>query len=260
VTTGAIKFEDYSILVRSGDVVIKDLALTGWGAYASDTPALRTWADSGRMWGRITAADEFELFRDDALGSSDRVCNGTISGGAVTLAQDNTSGISGSVNIPSHTSGDIHLFDVVVSYADESDLLTVYPQVDKELDDNNKFEGQASRFEWLFRDVKRTMLDPFIWARIKDEVGTDKLGRPRLGYLSDPRQLSRVHALLCAARLVERRISTLGQGQFETIEGAKNLRKQAIEEFNNLPLGVDSNRDDILDGIAKPGSIVIRRG
>lgn len=260
MTTGAIKFEDYSILVRSGDVVMKDLALTGWGAYSSNTPALRTYGDSGRFWGRITAADVFELFSDDGLASGDRIAYGTISSGAVTLAQDNSSGISGSANVPSYTSGDVHLFDVIVSYADEADLLTVYPQVANELDSNSKFEGQATRFEWLLRDVKRTVLDPLIYARIKDAIGTDKLGRPRLGYLSDPRQLSRVHALLCASRLIERRVSTQSQGQFETIEGASSYRKRALEEFNNLPLGVDSNRDDILDGIARPGSIVVRRG
>lgn len=259
MSTGATKFEDYNILLRSGDAHVSRLVLTGWGAYATNTPALRTWSDNGRMWGAITTGDVFELYRRPGLASGDKVCSGTISSNAVTLTAANTSGITGTADIPSFTTGTTHLFDVIVNYCDEADLLTVYPQAGNELDSNGKFEGQNTRFEYLFRDVKRSTLDPLLWGRLRDAVGADEWGRPLLGYISDPRQLARVQALLCASRLMERRVSTASAGVLDYVDGAKMYRKQALEEFNLLEIGVDSDRDDVLDGYQKAQSIVIRR-
>lgn len=275
MTTGTAKFEDYNIILRSGDAVIARLALTGWGTYTSSVPSLRTWSDNGRMWGQITSST-FELYRRPGLASGDKVCSGAISGGVATLTQANTSGISGSVDVVSHTAGDTHLFDIIVSYADESDLVTVYPQAANELDSNSKFEAQDTRFEWLFKDVKRTELDPLIWARYKTQLGSsisasgrllqltasgiDTLGRPLIGYMSDPRQLSRVHAKLCAARLYERRGATVGMGAMEYIDAGAKIRKQAMEEFNLLEIAFDIDKDTLHDTYGMGGSIPVTRG
>lgn len=274
MATGTSKFEDYNIILRSGDAFISRLDLTGWGAYASSTPALRTWSDNGRMWGKITTGDAFELYRRPGLASGDKVCEGSISSGIVTLAQANASGISGSADIGSYTSGSEHLFDVLVSYADESDIVTIYPQAAKELDSNSKFEGQDTRFEWLLKDVKRTELDPLIWARYKSQLGsslnshvlqtagsgTDIQGRPLIGYMSDPRQLSRVHAKLCAARLYERRGASVGMGSMEFIDAGDKLRRQAMAAFNMLEIAFDIDKDNLHDTYGMGGSISIGRG
>lgn len=276
MATGTSKFEDYNIILRSGDAFISRLALTGWGAVSSSVPALRTWSDSGRMWGKITTGDVFELYRRPGLASGDKVCNGTISSGTVTLAQANSSGISGSADITSFTSSSTHLFDVLVSYADESDILTIYPQAGNELDSNSKFEGQDARFEWLLKDVKRTELDPLIWARYKTQLGSsisasgrllqltaagiDIQGRPLIGYMSDPRQLSRVHAKLCAARLYERRGATVGMGAMEYIDAGDKLRRQAMEDFNMIEIAFDIDKDELHDTYGMGGSISVSRG
>lgn len=277
MATGTSKFEDYNIILRSGDAYISRLDLTGWGAYASSVPALRTWSDHGRMWGKITAADVFTLYRRPTLESGDIVVSGAISSGTATLSTDpNISGISGTVDVGSYTSGEEQLFDVLVSYADESDIVTVYPQAANELDSNSKFEGQDTRFEWLLKDVKRTELDPLIWARYKTQLGSsisasgsllqltasgvDIQGRPLIGYMSDPRQLSRVHAKLCAARLYERRGASVGMGSMEYIDAGDKLRRQAMEDFNMLELAFDINKDELHDTYGMGGSISIGRG
>lgn len=255
MATAAPAFEDYSIVLRSGDAQISRLVLSGWQTAAS---TLATWSDKGRMWGKITTGDVFELYRRPGLASGDKVCNGTISSNAVTLSQANSSGISGSADINTFTSGSTHLFDVIVSYADEQDIVRMYSGAANELDSNSKYEGQDTRFEALLKEQKR-YLDQLLWTRLKDQIGTDTLGRPLLGYIADPRQLARVHAKLCVAQLYERRGDVGSEAGLAFHEAAARARSQAVEELNSLNILLDSNRDQVADSFGKPGVIPVGR-
>lgn len=254
--TATPAFEDYSITMRSGDARISRLVLSGWQTAAS---TLRTWSDRGRMWGKIspTSGDGyFQLYRRPSLASGDLLAHGTLSSttNTATLTAQNSSGISGSVEVLQHTETDTHIFDVVVSYADEQDIVTIYQGATNELDSNSKYAGLDTRFEALLKEQKR-YLDQLVWARLGDEIGVDNLGRPNLGYIADPRQLARVHALLCVSQLYERR----GALDMLFAEGAKRVRAQAQQEFNAIRLLMDSDRDQTADGYAKGGSIPVYR-
>lgn len=252
--TGAPAFEDYIPLLRSGDALITRVALTGWQASAS---ALRTWSDRGRMWGKITPTTGdglLTLYRRPGLASGDRVCHGTINSGTVTLSALNSSGITGSADVPSGTTSSTHEFDLIVSYGDEQDMTPLYAGLANELDSNSKWEAQDSRFESLLKEQKR-FLDALIWKRLKDQIGTDSWGRPNMGYISDPRQLARVHALLCVAQVWMKRGAMIP----ERMDAAKQVKAMAMEEFNALDILIDTNRDVRTDDFAGAGSIVVRR-
>lgn len=254
--TGAPAFEDYMPLLRSGDALISRVTLTGWQATAS---TLRTYSDRGRLWGKIspTSGDGYvQLYRRPAMASGDLIAHGTLSAttNSATLTAQNSSGISGSLDVPDHDETATHTFDIIVSYADEQDMLPLYAGLTGELDSNSKWEGLNARFEALLLENKR-VLDNLIYKRLKDEIGTDKWGRPNMGYIADPRQLARVHALLCVSQIWAKR----GVSIPDRMEIAKTLRAQAFEEFNSMDILLDNNRDSVTDGAAQAGSIVVRR-
>lgn len=254
MTVAAPAFEDYSIIRRSGDAVVSRLALTGWQTAAG---TLKTWSDRGRMWGKVFAdsgGDRLTLYRRPGLASGDGVCSGLISSSAVTMTALNSSGITGSCDVLSYTSGDESLFDIVVSYADEQDIVTMYHGAANELDTNSKYEGLLNRFESVLLEQKR-VLDNLLYTRLRDQIGVDTLGRPQVGYIADPRQLARVHALLCVAQLYERR------GNLEPAfdQGANDKRAQARSELKEMQILLDSNRDHRVDGEASAGVLVVRR-
>lgn len=202
------------------------------------------------MWGQISGTT-FTLYRRSGLAAGDAVCSGTISSGSVTLTASNSSGITGSCDV-TYTS--TSLFDVIVSYADEQDIATLYSGWANELDSNSKYQGLLVRFEAPLIEQKR-FLDNMLWSRLEDAIGTDNQGRPAIGRIADPRQFARVHAWLVIAQFHDLR----GPRNTESRDAAKAARAQAIEEFNLIRPLLDSNRDAIVDDIARVGSIVVRR-
>lgn len=261
MATAAPAFEDYSIVLRSGDAKLSRLALSGWQTAAT---TLRTWSDRGRMWGKIspTSGDGyFQLFRRPGLAAGDLLAHGTISASTntVTLTAQNSSGITGSCDILEHSETQTHLFDVLVSYADEQDIVKIFSGAVNELDSNSKYEGLDTRFEALLKEQK-LYLDQLLYARLKDQIGTDVLGRPMLGYIADPRQLARVHAKLCVAQLYERR-GDLGTEIGRAFTEARDKAKaEAMEEFNQLNILLDSNRDQVAEATAQPGVLDVWHG
>jgi hypothetical protein len=260
MATAAPAFEDYSILLRSGDAKLSRLALSGWQATAA---TLRTWSDRGRVWGKIspTSGDGYvQLFRRPGLAASDLLAHGTIAAGGTTatLTAQNASGISGSLDILEHDETATHLFDVIVSYADEQDIVKIYTGAANELDSNSKYEGLDTRFEAVLKEQK-LYLDQLLWTRLKDQIGTDNLGRPNLGYIADPRQLARVHAKLCVSQLYERRGdlgSEIGQ---RFADAAKDAKTTALTELNQINILLDTNRDQVAEDSMRPGVIPVGR-
>lgn len=248
-----INFEDYNVRTRSGDARLTSVVLTGWGDMNAGVPALKEFTDNGRLWGRFTETSGLvELFRHPAMAAGDRVMSGTAANGEVTLAEDNSSGMTGSMAIDSGTAGDNPAedseFDIVVSYAHELDVSAIYAGIEGEMDDG-QFNGQDVRLEALLKDVKRETLDPMIWDKHADEIGTDEQGRPNVAWLSSLRQLAKVHALLCVAHLYLRRAGM----NPAFLDAAEKYEKLARDKWGATALAFDRAADGEIDrrGIAQ---------
>jgi hypothetical protein len=248
--TYALPWEDYSIGVRDGDLVLAKLHVTGWGAAAN---TVRTKTDRGRLWGRITTGNVFELWSTPTFtDATKRVAfSGTIAAaGAITFAQDNSSGISGTADVD-YTLGEEQLFDVVLTYADEEDLTRAYKAARSELDNSGNFEGQDDGFEAILKDTKR-VLDKRLWERYGPDapdgvpvLEADEQGRPQLAAISDPRQLAAIHANLTVAALLWRRAASDQEGALAATAGA--YEKKAWRDFDIENVAFDLTRDKEID-------------
>lgn len=249
----SINFEDYSVRVRLGDARITSLELTGWGAMNNGVPALKEFTDSGRLWGRFDASSgDVEMFRKPTMLPGDLVMSGNASAGSVDLTEDNSSGMSGSMDIDGGSLGSNPLedseFDVVVSYANELDIKRVYEGLDGEMTDG-QFNGEGARMESLLKDTKREIIDPKIWDKHADEIGVDAQGRPNIAWMSSPRQLARCQAFFCAAALAERRASL----NPELIDLAERYESRANDAWGSTAIAFDPEADGEIDrrGIAQ---------
>jgi hypothetical protein len=250
MTTGALPWEDYSIGVRDGDLVLSQLHVTGWGAAAS---TVRTKTDRGRLWGRITTGNVFELWQTPTFtdGTKRVAYSGTISAaGPITFAQDNASGFSGTAMVD-YTLGEEQLFDVVLTYADHEDLRRQFKGVDSELDSDGKFEGLDDGFESILKQTKRK-LDKRLWERYGPDapdgdavLTADDYGRPTLAPISDPRQLAEIHALLVVYELLWRRASVDPESTMAA--SAEAYERKAWREFDVENVAFDLTRDSEID-------------
>jgi hypothetical protein len=220
--------ETHSARTLTGSAVLSRIALTGWGAMSSGTPALETFTDRGRLWWKFTASSNLlELFRRSTMTAADRVAYTTsaVADGKATLVQDGTtlSGFSGSCDIDEGTAGSNPdadaTGDLIVSYAHESDLLDAYAGVGGYLDENSKYYAQGTRFEALLKTAQNELNELLVPKLLNDieqhlsaadqaaitallgGLSRDAKGRRLLAVIADPRQLAPVHALLCAYRL-----------------------------------------------------------
>lgn len=236
--------ETYSLTdCRTGKARVSRLVFTGLNAAAS---TLATWTDSGRLWIAITGSD-FSVRRrgPGVYAGTDEVCSGTISGGKVTLTADNSSGIAGTADVDNGTPGtnptEDSTLDVVVSYADENDLLRVDRNITSLLVSSVYPSGAASsRFEVLLNESKR-MLDRWLLNRVQGRVRYDEWGRPLLGHLVRTGDFARCHALL-AAHLAAMGRGILGQ---QGVDMAAAYGAAAEQEFKRLTLDFDFERDGV---------------
>lgn len=253
--------EDYSISeARSGTIRVSRLVLTGWGAAPTSSVGVKTWSDQGRMWGVFTASTNDLSLRRRGPGmyvSGDEVCSGTVSAGKVTLAADNTSGISGTADIDAGVPGTNPtadaLFDVIVSYADENDLIRAGRLATSLLNSGAYPSGASNtRFEVLLIDAKRK-LDQWILARHSGEVRYDDYGRPLLAHIVRPGDLARCQALIAI------HMGYLGRGR-EFMQEAEQFLALAREEFKSLTIQFDYDRDGVADYNVRGGVVKVYRG
>lgn len=257
MAAGAVKFEDYDIAVRDGDLVLRDLQLTGWGATQQ---WLKENTNNGRLWGRITTGDVLELWRtptfDDANDQVAESDNPITEAGPVTIVESNGSGLTGSVNVD-YTLGEEQLFDVVMSHASERDLKRAYGEgLAGELDDDDKYEGEDVRFESLLKETKREVINKKLWERYKDVVGLDDVGRPLFAKISDPRQIARAHALYAVSALYLRRADESSN----FLEIAKKFERLADDSLQSTPIAWDIDRDGDIDDQEDHAINYIERG
>jgi hypothetical protein len=191
---------------------------------------------------------------------TDEVCSGTISGGKVTLSADNASGITGSADVDNGTPGtnpdEDATLDVVLSYADENDLVRMDRNITSLLVSGVYPSGGAStRFEALLAEAKR-MLDRWLLSRVAGNVRYDEWGRALLGHLVNTGDFARCHALLAL------HIATLARGVMgaDAAEAAARYLDLAEAEFKRLPLRFDYERDAVTDRIIAASHVRLVRG
>lgn len=245
---------DYSIgRPITGDMVLSDLALTGWGAVTANVPSLFTWTNRGRLWAVFTASTgDLSLYRHPAAASGDKVCGGTVTSGAVTLSAANTSGITGTAKVTNGTAGTNPEQDstgtVVISYAHELDLADAYGiGLDNELDGSSKYRGRDTRFEAVLKTAKRD-IDAKLREYLAPNLPSSTSRLPDLSAISDPRQdnLVRAHAMIGAAIICELR----GPLDPAFYNMGKDLRRRAYEVLQSRKVMLDSDADSVID--AKP--------
>jgi len=241
--------EDHHARTLTGSAVVSRIKLTGWGAVTAGVTALETFTDRGRLWWKYTVSSTtLELFRRPTMLSGDRVAYADdVADGKATLVQDTSSGFSGTCDIDDGDADDAGVNptadatgDLIVSYADENDLLNEYADVAGYLDDDSKFYAQGTRFEALLRAAKRE-LDEMLVEKLLDDLDRDDAGRRKLAAISDPKQLATVHALWCCYKLDAHRV-----GEHPT---RADVSQWHFDRANKLLRGMRLAIDDEADGV-----------
>lgn len=198
------------------------------------------------MWGIYTnSSADLSFYRRSTAVSGDKVCSGTVASGKVTLAQANSSGISGTADVDNGTPGTNPAanatLDVVVSYADENDLLQALPQAANFLASGLYPGSTASetRFERLLKAAKR-QLDDWLLAKFQERMRFDTWGRPLLAHVERVGTLARAHALLC---LHQAYLNRAGASPENAGGLAEFYYEFADREFTRLYVGLDYERD-----------------
>lgn len=216
--------EDYTISPPlAGTRELSSLALTGWGN------KLGTWSQQGRVWWRVDGST-ITLYRNDGTTATDALCSGTIISGAATLTAANASGITGSVKIGG--TGDAN-GTIIISYADEPDLLRIVNKATSWLDGSSQWNG-VNRFEDAFITAKRD-IDAMIMQLWRVSLPLLGDGSVDLSVISQPRQLARAHAYATAAAI--RDWQSANNPEFAT--QAKDWRQQYKDMVRLVELGID---------------------
>lgn len=262
MATGAINTEDYSLSeARTGTIRVSRIVLTGWGAAPTASAGLMTFSDHGRLWGVYTASSgDLSLYRRSTAGSGDKVCSGTVSSGVVTLSAANTSGITGTADVDNGTPGtnpDANAtFDLIVSYADETDVKRVHAAFDSFLTGTPAtYMGLGlTRHEHVLLESKRE-LDRWIKARHESRLRYDTWGRPLLAHIAQQRDFARCQALIAAYMAAQMRAGLNPQYQ----ELAAFYSKSAWEEFSRISIAFDYERDTRIDDTGKGATLRVFR-
>lgn len=260
--------EPYSISdARTGSIRVSRLVLSGLAATPSATAGFKAWSDQGRMWGVFTYVSansgDFSLRRrgPGLYAATDEVCSGTVADGKVTLAADNTSGITGTADVDDGTPGTNPqadaTFDVIVGYADENDLAAGMAQAAKMLNSSAYPGGGAStRFERLLLDSKG-MLDDWLETNYHDVLRYDAYGRPMLCDIVRPGKLARCQALIAL------HMWNLHRAGMQPESPAALLAEQMLESarfvFKNTPVAFDYGRDLSVDRREQGNVVKVRR-
>lgn len=229
----------------SGDLVVSRLVLTGWGQ------TLHTWSTDGVIFWNLASAVLSGYRRKNPAGgytSTDRVCYGTVSSGLVTLAQDNSSGISGSATVAG-TSGEAHS---QIAFADETDVREIVANLASALS-SSQWEGGA-RFEKASNATMRDLCE-HIRGRLARKVARNAAGRIEITDLARPGQARGPHARLTAAYLIE----NLGGVNDTYLALAQEWRKQAGRDLDGREWEIDEDDDGTVDAVVAPRTSYIVR-
>lgn len=248
MTTGAAISEVHSISdARTGVIRVSRLALTGWAnATPTSSVGFKAWSDEGRMWGVYTSSTStLGLYRRSTAGASDLVVSGTVTNGKAALNNDpNNSGISGTADVDNGTPGTNPegdaTFDVVVSYADETDLIRADRNANSHLA-SGLYPGGATgtRWESILAEAKMS-IDADLLRMLEPRLKYDTWGRPMLAHLVRIGDLARAHA----HRVMQKASANRGRAFYEE---ADYHERQVKQELARLTVQFDYERDLAVD-------------
>lgn len=260
MTTGANIRETVSIsTARSGTMRLARINLTGWGDIAVP-PALEQFSDHGRLWVQFDqATPDLRLYRRSTMLSGDLVASGTPSAGLCTLTEDNSSGISGTLEVDNGTPGTLPTadatMDIIISYASEYDILSIQAQAEQLLDTTTSdWQGQGNRFERLLDEAK-VKLDRWIIKEYNLKLCRDDWGRWALAHIVNQFDLKRTQALIAL------HIATLNRAGVDPdrMDQANNFLALAKDEFRDISIEFDNERDLQPDATTRAGVVRIVR-
>ncbi len=242
-----------------GDLAVSRLALTGWsqrlarpaGAVSTTTRA----TDDGRVWIALSGTT-LTVYRDGptsgtTFDSGAAVASGTVSSGVVTMTASNTSGITGSADVPSGASGYVR---ALVSYADENDTRRYMLRLTELLDGSSQWEGGV-RFELALLEAFRR-LNGWVLNRMPGTMAREASGRFDLTQNANPGALRDVQAMLTAEILLRNRAAA---GRTIDLDLADAMEERASREFDRIRIEIDEELDGTIEAEAL-GITTIRRG
>lgn len=249
----AYEYETYPSKTRTGNAKLSRTVLSGWGAVTATVPALVEFTDRGRLWWRYTQSTALlELFCRPTFLSGDLVASGTVTASKVTLAEGNSSGITGTVDVI--TASEDSTGDIIVSFAHENDIDDVFRNAANVLDDSGQWNGRGTRFEALLSKVQADELLPALRQKMSSRL-TRTSGVADINDIADPRQIASIHAKLVAAWLYDRR----GSADSDGVAGAmgKKTRMDAYNLLGATDIGIDYGQDADVDAESADGSVKV---
>ena len=240
--------EDYSISrARTGDAKINKLVLTGWSKNQA------TFTEQGRLYWIVTTGNVLELYRKEDKAAADLIATGSIADDLVTLTASNSSGITGSAEVI-HTDGDESTGEIIISYANEDDLERALKNSKAFFDKTQKWADEP-RFEAAFKEAKNE-LDDWIVGKLSTRLQLRKSLDYDLAGLAQPRQFSRIHALLTASHL----LAAQGTLRADYAIMAKDKRDAARDRFKGIIILLDQFNDDTIEDKVSGASTTLTRG
>jgi len=258
MASGVVNIEKVSHRQLSGDVLVRNVDITGWCG-----PGVRLGekTHNGRLWGEVSGTT-VTLYRsintDGTFTAGEAVLTGTGAENAlITLGEANGSGLSGHLRYTG--SGK---FDVIISYADEDDVLEKIPGENQQLVwqvIKNALAGprrlqplleeaKIKIDERLIRDAQDTGRGTFVRASDgtveASPFTVDLLGRYQLAIIAAPEQLKELQVWTLLKEACEKLI---GSNEF-----AKTVSDRYTEiwheHWTNLRLWIDADANLQQDG------------
>ena len=224
---------------------LSNLSLTGFTR--ANTDELRLYASIKK----IATLRIVSLFKHASRGADFTVATGSIllASGKVTLDEENSSGISGSVELNDDTENDG--IEFVLGYADLADLMVYESTIDQLLPEGQTdFRPQHNEaFFRINRTLRRRLLDEFGLSDTED----------LLDVVADKRALTRMQVFYVLHLIYNDRAARLGDPEGIYSQARDIYLKRFDGALRELVLEIDRDGDAVVDGTSRPGEIPIGR-
>lgn len=268
MTTGSVPVETISHRAITGTPKPHRIVITEWGnQYSVASFVKNDWSDAGRLWCKINGST-LNIYKrinpDGTFDSGDEVLRGSVAAGEIALAEQNSSGLSGTIYLDDADDGD--LFDLIVTYADERDIeavLNINDQASALDSAVAKILTETERWQVKLLEAKRRLDERLVadhgkqkyLSNVADGRSTypfklDAWGRWELAAIASPQQLARVHVYYALALLCEHRVTF--HATFERLHDF--YMKKAKEALADIRIIVDHEADQVVDTEAKTRS------
>jgi len=260
MATGIANFEKVSHRQLSGDLLVRNVDITGW---AIPGKKLLELSQNGRLFVEVSGTT-VNLYRsinpDGTFTGTELVATGTGAENAlITLAEANSSGLSGYLRYTGSGTGDI-----IFTYATEDDVIKKVPGESQQLvwqvikaalagprRMQDLLEDAKKKVdERLIREMQEKGLGKFVISdagvieTVGDPFTIDAMGRFELATLANPEQLVTLHVWQTLREAAE---MLVGSNEFASMV-QKKYSELWHEEWQNLRLRIDDTANFQHDG------------